>query len=55
MQEKTEIDYLVRRFNDMCREDQLTVLALVNSRAYANQLLATRSESGGVKDSRPAD
>lgn len=57
-----EIQFLTVRFPLMCRADQLTIMALVDSRARAHQAsvfsltgFATLvGETGGVEDGRPS-
>jgi hypothetical protein len=59
MQLDQEIQFLTVRFPLMCRADQLTIMALVDSRARAHQasvfsltgFAALVGETGGVKDS----
>lgn len=44
MREKQELAFIAKHFRRMCRADQLTIMALIDSRARANQKAASKTQ-----------
>ncbi|MGV3655249.1 MAG: hypothetical protein ACO1N5_13650 [Noviherbaspirillum sp.] len=44
MRENQELVFIAKHFRRMCRADQLTIMALIDSRARANQKVASKAE-----------